>query len=87
MIFEEMMKNEYKSGHEDGKAVGVQKNHTFILRNGEVVDIVNGIARQTRDIPAGDTYVDGVGIGEVGEIVLRDRKRLSEDGSLFQLES
>ena len=64
------------------EAVGVQKNHTFILRNGEVVDIVNGIARQTRDIPAGDTYVDGVGIGEVGEIVLRDRKRLSEDGML-----
>ena len=33
-------------------------------------------------IPAGDTYVDGVGVGEVGEIVLRDRKQLSEDGML-----
>ena len=40
------------------------------------------VARQTRKIPAGDTYVDGVGIGEVGEIVLRDRKQLSEDGML-----
>ena len=64
------------------EAVGVEKNHTFILKNGEVVDIVNGVARQTRDIPAGDTYVDGIGIGEVGEVVLRDRKRLSEDGML-----
>ena len=60
----------------------LEKNHTFILKNGEVVDIVNGVARQTRDIPAGDTYVDGIGIGEVGEVVLRDRKRLSEDGML-----
>lgn len=64
------------------EAVGVQKKHTFILKNGDVVDIVDGVARQTRDIPAGDTYVDGVGIGEVGEIVLRDRKRLAEDGML-----
>jgi ribonuclease J len=64
------------------EAVGVEKNHTFILKNGDVVDFVNGVARQTRDIPAGDTYVDGIGIGEVGEVVLRDRKRLSEDGML-----
>lgn len=64
------------------EAVGVPINHTFILKNGDVVDIVNSVARQTRDIPAGDTYVDGIGIGEVGEIVLRDRKQLSEDGML-----
>lgn len=38
------------------EAVGVEKGNTFILKNGEVVDIVGGIARQTRDIPAGDTY-------------------------------
>lgn len=65
------------------EAVGVEEGHTFILKNGEVVDIVGGIARQTRDIPAGDTYVDGIGSGEVGEVVLRDRKQLSEDGMLI----
>ena len=64
------------------EAVGVEDDHTFILKNGEVVDITGGIARQTRAIPAGDTYVDGIGIGEVGEVVLRDRKQLSEDGML-----
>ena len=64
------------------QAVGVQSNNIFILKNGEVVDIVGSTARQTRDVPAGDTYVDGIGIGEVGEIVLRDRKQLSEDGML-----
>jgi len=65
-----------------GEAVGVEKGNTFIIKNGEVVDINNGAARQTRSVPAGDTYVDGMGVGDVGDIVLRDRKQLSEDGML-----
>ncbi|MBD8037355.1 ribonuclease J [Solibacillus sp. A46] len=64
------------------EAVGVKYNNTFILKNGEIVDIKNAEARQTRAITAGDTYVDGVGSDEVGEIVLRDRKQLSEEGML-----
>lgn len=64
------------------EAVGVERDHTFIMKNGSVVDIENGVARRTRDVPAGDTYVDGVGVGDIGEIVLRDRKQLSEDGML-----
>ncbi|MDP4106798.1 MAG: ribonuclease J [Bacillota bacterium] len=64
------------------EAVGVEKENTFIIRNGDVVDIENGSARQTRDIPSGDTYVDGMGVGDIGEMVLRDRKQLSEDGML-----
>jgi ribonuclease J len=64
------------------ESVGVKKKNTFIIKNGDVVDIENETARQTRIIPAGDTYVDGVGIGEVGDVVLRDRKQLSEDGML-----
>lgn len=64
------------------EAVGVKQDHTFILKNGDVVDIFGQVARQTRAVAAGDTYVDGIGAGEVGDIVLRDRKRLSEDGML-----
>lgn len=64
------------------EAIGVEEGNTFILRNGDIVDIQEGVARQTRQIPAGDTYVDGYGIGEVGQVVLRDRKQLSEDGML-----
>jgi ribonuclease J len=64
------------------ESVGVMKDHTFIINNGDVVDIENGTARQTRSITAGDTYVDGVGVGDVGDIVLRDRKQLAEDGML-----
>ncbi|ETI70408.1 metallo-beta-lactamase domain-containing protein [Neobacillus vireti LMG 21834] len=64
------------------ESVGVEPGNTFIIKNGDVVDIENSIARQTRRIPSGDTYVDGMGVGDVGEIVLRDRKQLSEDGML-----
>ncbi|MBM7650572.1 ribonuclease J [Neobacillus cucumis] len=64
------------------ESVGVEKGHTFIIKNGDVVDVRHGEARQTRSIPAGDTYVDGIGVGDVGDIVLRDRKQLSEDGML-----
>ncbi|WP_230495298.1 ribonuclease J [Pseudoneobacillus rhizosphaerae] len=64
------------------ESVGVEKGNTFIINNGDVVDIKNSVARQTREVPSGDTYVDGMGVGDVGEIVLRDRKQLSEDGML-----
>jgi len=64
------------------ESVGIEKDNTFIIKNGDVVDIENALARQTRKVPAGDTYVDGIGIGEVEDIVLRDRKQLSEDGML-----
>ncbi|MEO2077279.1 MAG: ribonuclease J [Bacillus sp. (in: firmicutes)] len=62
------------------ESIGVEKDNTFIIKNGDVVDIENGVARQTRRVPAGDTYVDGISVGDVGAIVLRDRKQLSEDG-------
>ncbi|WP_247747056.1 ribonuclease J [Alkalihalobacillus sp. BA299] len=64
------------------EAVGVEEGNTFILKNGDVVDIKNGEARHTRKVPTGNTYVDGIGVGDVGEIVLRDRRQLSEDGML-----
>ncbi|REK74483.1 ribonuclease J [Paenibacillus paeoniae] len=60
--------------------VGVEREHVFILRNGDVLDISGGQAVSNRQIPAGNTLVDGFGIGDVGNIVLRDRKHLSEDG-------
>lgn len=64
------------------ESVGVEKGHTFILRNGDVVDIENAIACSTRNIPSGNTYVDGVDIGKM-EFVLRDRKQISEEGMLI----
>ena len=64
------------------ESVGVNRKNIFIVQNGGVVDIVNEKAVQTRTIEAGNVFVDGFGIGDVGEIILRDRKLLSEDGML-----
>ncbi|MGI2750059.1 ribonuclease J [Bacillus cytotoxicus] len=64
------------------ESVGVQKENIFIIKNGDVVDITKQVAYQSRRIPAGNIYVDGLGIGDVGNALLRDRKQLSEDGML-----
>ncbi|MDF2722131.1 MAG: ribonuclease [Paenibacillus sp.] len=65
------------------EAVGVKSSNTFILNNGDVVDIVGSEAFQERKVPSGNTLVDGLGIGDVGNTVLRDRKVLSADGILI----
>ncbi|XDY96939.1 ribonuclease J [Bacillus manliponensis] len=64
------------------ESVGVDKDNIFIIKNGDVVDIRNQVAIQSRRIPAGNVYIDGLGIGDVGNTLLRDRKQLSEDGML-----
>lgn len=63
------------------ESVGVEADNTFILKNGDVVDIENSIARSTRTIPVGSIYVDGVDEGMM-KYVLQDRKRISADGML-----
>ncbi|MBD3922287.1 ribonuclease J [Paenibacillus sp. PR3] len=65
------------------ESVGVNDSNIFILNNGDVVDFAGSEAFQERNVPNGDTYVDGLGIGDVGNIVLRDRKVLSADGILI----
>ncbi|TVY03993.1 ribonuclease J [Paenibacillus cremeus] len=65
------------------ESVGVDPDNIFIINNGEVVDFSNSEARKERHIPNGNTLVDGLGIGDVGHIVLRDRKVLAEDGILI----
>lgn len=76
---------EYRMLHQHrllAQSVGVEKENIFIINNGDVVDVNNQVARQTRKIPSGNVYVDGVGVGDVGNVVLRDRKQLAEDGML-----
>lgn len=65
------------------EAVGVKSENIFILNNGDVVDIEYGEARITRKVTAGDTYVDRLGEDEVADIILRDRRHLSEEGMLI----
>lgn len=65
------------------ESVGVKGNHVFIMRNGDVLDVSRQGARQTRKVTSGNTLIDGLGIGDVGHVVLRDRKHLAEDGILI----
>lgn len=60
--------------------LGMSKDNIFILQNGNVVEISKDYAKLTSNVPAGPVLVDGLGVGDVGNIVLRDRKHLAEDG-------
>jgi len=62
--------------------VGVEKENIFIIDNGDTVEIQNGQARRGNRVPSGNVMIDGLGVGDVGNIVLRDRKLLSQDGIL-----
>ncbi|MFC6040575.1 ribonuclease J [Paenisporosarcina macmurdoensis] len=76
---------EYRMLHQHrqlAESVGIERENIFIINNGDVVDVNNSLARQTRKIPSGNIFVDGLGIGDVGNMVLRDRKLLSEDGMI-----
>nr|WP_275296711.1 ribonuclease J [Brevibacillus choshinensis] len=76
---------EYRMLHQHrllAESMGMDREDIFIVNIGDVVDFSEGEPKQVRKIPAGNTLVDGFGIGDVGTVILRDRKHLSEDGIL-----
>jgi len=64
------------------ESVGVERENIFLLDNGDTVEIQGGAARKGNKVQAGNVLIDGLGVGDVGNIVLRDRKLLSQDGIL-----
>lgn len=65
------------------ESIGIPENNTFIMNNGRVLELDNEGARMTGTVPAGKILVDGLGVGDVGNIVLRDRKHLAQDGLII----
>ncbi|PDO10627.1 MAG: ribonuclease J [Candidatus Reconcilbacillus cellulovorans] len=64
------------------ESVGIDRDRIFLIDNGDTVEIQNGQARLGPKVPAGNVLIDGLGVGDVGNIVLRDRKLMSQDGIL-----
>lgn len=62
--------------------VGIEPENVFVLDNGDTVEFQNGQAARGVKVQAGRVLIDGLGVGDVGNIVLRDRKLLSQDGIL-----
>lgn len=59
--------------------------NTFICANGDVIEILNGEVKRGSSVQAGDVYVDGSRIGDIGSVVIKDRKLMSQDGILITI--
>ena len=60
--------------------MGMDRSHIAIADNGSVIEMTTKTMKLNGSVPAGEVYVDGAGVGDVGAVVMRDRKRLAEDG-------
>lgn len=65
------------------RELGIDKENIFILHSGDVLEISEERAEVTGKVPVGAILVDGLGVGDVGNVVLRDRQHLAEDGILI----
>jgi ribonuclease J len=72
------------------RELGIAKENIFILQSGDVLELTPDSAEVTDSVPVGNILEDGLGVGDVGNIVLRDRQHLAEDGIVivtFAMES
>src|SRR5574344_2997723 len=65
---------------ETAKKMGIPPENIFMMKNGRVMEINENEAKLTTSVPSGKILVDGLGVGDVGNIVLRDRQHLAQDG-------
>ena len=68
---------------ETARSVGIDKDNIFMLQNGLVLEMNKEEANYGETVPSGRVLVDGLGIGDVGSVVLRDRQHLSQDGLII----
>ncbi|MBW5483157.1 ribonuclease J [Streptomyces bambusae] len=69
-----------RANAELGAMTGVPKDHIVIAEDGVVVDLIDGKARITGKVQAGYVYVDGLSVGDVTEVALKDRRILGDEG-------
>ena len=72
-----------KAGAKLAETMGVEKDHIMLMQSGDVLTIGQEKAEITGQVPHGCVMVDGLGVGDVGNIVLRDRQMLSQNGLLI----
>ena len=72
-----------KSAVDLASECGIDKDHSFICRNGDMIAISKNGIRRAKSIPINDIYVDGKRIGDIGSSIIRDRKIMSTDGVLI----
>ncbi|WP_419727655.1 ribonuclease J [Terrisporobacter petrolearius] len=63
--------------------LGMPDQNVFVMQTGQILELDRNSAKVTSTVPTGNVLVDGLGVGDVGNIVLRDRKHLSEDGLMI----
>lgn len=68
-----------------GEMCGIPKENIFICKNGDVVELTKDGARIGKHVQSGDIYVDGSRIGDIGSVVIKDRKLMSHDGILVTI--
>lgn len=68
---------------ETAKKLGIDSKDIFLMTNGRILEINEDEAKLTGMVPWGKVMVDGLGVGDVGNIVLRDRQHLSQDGLII----
>ena len=72
-----------QANRELASEMGMNGGHVFIARTGQVLELDKRSAKFEGTVPSGNVMVDGSGVGEVGDIVLRDRRMLAEDGMII----
>ena len=72
-----------KAHAETAEEMGIDKDNIFMLTNGRVLEMNPNEAKFTTSVQSGRILVDGLGVGDVGNIVLRDRQHLSQDGLII----
>lgn len=71
------------AGASIAREIGVPKENTFVLEAGDVLELSETAGKVVGKVPARGIFVDGLGVGDVGNVVIRDRQNLSEDGILI----